>query len=675
MEPDFAGWATKAGIRCADGRTIMPNAFSNQDKATVPLVWQHGHGSPKNVIGHAVLEARPEGVYAYGFFNDTAEGKHAKSLVVHKDIDSLSIWANGLIEKAKQVMHGVIREVSLVLSGANPGAKIEHITIAHGDGGEVELEDEAIIFTGLELEHSASPDVDLEAVAAAQAAAQAAADAEGEDEDLSHAADGETVQDIFNTLSDKQKNVVYFMIGQALEDNSAAHSDLDDDDDPNNTDADPGNQEGNDPMSGTVRHSVFDQSPENQQDTDVLTHDALVEIAELAPIRGSLKMAVKEYALSHGIENIDVMFPDAQNVQGTPDWLARRVEWVGSFLGSTHKTPFSRIKSIVADITEDEARAKGYITGAFKKEEFFSVAKRTTSPTTVYKKQKLDRDDVIDITDYDVITWMKGEMRVMLDEEVARAALIGDGRDISSEDKIDEQCIRPIATDNELYAPKIYVNLDDANSSITELIDEIILNRHLYKGTGMPNFYTTETVIAKFLTLKDSLGRRIYNSLDEIAVEIRCASVVPVEVMEEDPTTVGIIVNPIDYTFGTDRGGEVSLFDDFDIDYNQLKYLIETRASGALTKPKSALVLKKTTGTNVLVVPTEPGFVVSTGVITIPTVTGVTYKNGAGTTLSAGAQTALADGASLVVNAFPNTGYYFETSEDDSWEFTRDAGA
>lgn len=687
MEADFSGWATKAGIKCSDGRTILPNAFQHQDQMQVPLVWQHGHNNPENVLGHALLENRPEGVYAYGFFNDTPRAEHAKKALLHRDYNQLSIWANQLVERSQKVMHGVIREVSLVLSGANPGAIIENVSIRHSDGDVEFVDDEAIIKMGIDIElvHSDSnstftPDFS--------------------EDDMQHAEGGPTVQDIFDTLTEEQKNVVYFLIGEALSNEKAlAQSDLDDDatvEDVYNTlsdqqkdvvhfligealesaehsdidtDADSGDQEGN----NTMAHSnIFEQNGSAPKPEVVLSHDDMKTIVSAATRYGSLKHAVEEYALSHGINSIDTLFPDFTEVNATPEWLSRRVEWVSSFLGATTKRPFAKIRTTYADITEDEARAKGYITGSLKKEEFFSVNKRTTSPTTVYKKQKLDRDDVIDITDFDVVNWVKGEMRLMLDEEVARAALIGDGRDISNEDKIDEQCIRPIATDHELFTTKVYVNLTDASSSIQELIDAVVSNRAKYKGTGMPTFFTTETVIAKFLLLKDTLGRRIYKSLDEIATELRCSAIVPVEVMEETPTIVGVMVNPADYAFGTDRGGEVSMFDDFDIDYNNLKYLIETRVSGALTRLKSAICFIATASTDVLAVPEAPSFVASTGVVTIPTVTGVVYKNAGGTTLTAGAQTAIAAGATTEVFAFPATGYYFVTSDDDSWSFTRE---
>jgi hypothetical protein len=430
-------------------------------------------------------------------------------------------------------------------------------------------------------------------------------------------------------------------------------------------------EKGNDVMS----HNVFEGS-ETTSGGPVLTHEDVEHIVSDAQSRGSLRAAVREYALSHGIENIDTLFPDAKAIADTPEFFSRRMEWVNKVLGPASKRPFARIRTLHADITMDEARAKGYVTGELKREEFFSVSRRETTPQTIYKKQKLDRDDIVDITDFDVVTWLKGEMRIMLDEEIARAVLIGDGRDISHEDKINEGNIRPIATDHDLYATKINVNLADASSSIQELVDAIVTHRKHYKGSGLPSMFTSETVISRFMLLKDTLGRRIYNSLAEVAQELRVAEIVPVEAMEladNEEGVVAVVVNMSDYVMGTDRGGEINMFDDFDIDYNQQKYLIETRLSGALVKLRSALVVSQVASTDTLVTPTAPTFVEATGVVTIPTVTGVVYKNAdTDATLSAGAQSALAAGATLNVVAEPSSGaYYFATSEGTTWSFTR----
>jgi hypothetical protein len=649
MECDFQGWATKAGLKCTDGRTIMPGAFRHQDKVKVPLVWQHGHTDPENVLGHAILEDRAEGVWAYGFFNNSKKAGHSKDLLEHKDINMLSIWANELIEKAGRVIHGSIREVSLVLAGANPGALIENVTIRH-DGMEDVLDDEAIITSGATLEH-------------ADGDTSSTSDAKDDDD--------ETVQDVYDSMTDKQKEVLHFMLGQALEasdDNSGSTDTTDNSaqqDGMNTTD-----KEGTPNMT----RNVFEQGGEKTTGS-VLSHSDMRAIAEDAVKVGSLKQAVENYALAHGITDIETLFPEATALTAAPEFFGRRTEWVNGVLSGARKTPFSRIKTHWADLNFDEARAKGYIKGNMKKEEFFGTASRITTPTTIYKKQKLDRDDIIDITDFDVVVWMKGEMRLMLEEEVARAILIGDGRAVDDEDKIPEGNIRPIAKDDDMFTVVVNVNISDANSDYTEVIDTLTLERQHYRGTGMPTFYTTETHIARMLLLKDSLGRRLYNSVAELATVLRVRDLVAVEVLDNEPDILGIIVNMADYSIGADKGGQTTMFDDFDIDYNQYKYLIETRMSGALTKLKSAMVVKKTAAANVLVVPTEPSFNTTTNVVTIPTVTGVTYKNAdTNATLTAGPQAALADGASLNVVAVPNTNYYFSSSENDEWRFTNPVG-
>lgn len=671
---DFSGYATKAGLRCSDGRTIMPGAFKHQDQMKVPLVWQHGHNDPENVLGHAILENREDGVYAYGYFNDSTKATHAKSLLEHGDINMLSIWANELIEKAGRVLHGAIREVSLVLSGANPGAIIESVTIRHSDGFETQLEDEAIIYTGIELLHSVEvKEIVNEPINVIEHVDKVKETPMAMNPDM-------TVQDVFDTLTEEQKKVVYFLIGQAVEDSEAslAQSGLDEDATAQEVyeslneqqqelfnslfedaqeEINHANQKGEE-----MSHNIFENNNKAQA---AISHADLQGIVADASKNGSLKDAIESYALSHGITDVDMLFPEATALDAVPEWLKRRTEWVSKLLGDTRKSPFSRIKTMHADITLEDARAKGYVTSALKKEEYFGVSKRITTPTTIYKKQKLDRDDMIDITDFDVVSWLKAEMRMMLDEEIARAILIGDGRDVSHEDKINEGNIRPIAKDHELYTTVVNVNIDDANSSVQEVIDAIINNRKHFKGTGTPTMYTTETYIAKFLLLKDTLGRRIYRDLGELASELRVLDIVPVEVMEEEADLVAILVNPQDYVLGADKGGAISMFDDFDIDYNQHKYLIETRLCGALIKMKSAIVVKKVASSAVLVTPTAPTFVSATNTITIPTVTGVVYKQGA--TTKTGSFVITAD-ATIV--AYPSSAsYYFATSEDDSWTF------
>lgn len=668
-KPDFSGWATKAGLKCSDGRTIMPDAFKHQDKQRVPLVWQHGHDKPDNVLGHAILENRgDEGVYAYGFFNDTPQGQNARTLVLHGDITSLSIYANQLVEKSKQVLHGVIRELSLVLSGANPGALIDNITLAHGDGDMVTLEDEAVIYTGLELKH-----------------------ADDSKSDDTPDDDGPTVQEVYDSLSEEQKEVVHFMVASALEAAGKELKQSDDNPDDKKTDDNPDDKKtddtdpdlSHDDKEGRrMTRNVFESQNGDKTDEKkhVLSHDAVKGIVADAVKMGSLKEAVEAYALQHGIDNIEVLFPDARTVTDTPEFDSRRVEWVRGVLNGTKHSPFSRIKSLVADITFEEARAKGYIKGNLKKEEFFGVSKRVTTPTTVYKKQKLDRDDIIDITDFDVVMWLKGEMRLMLDEELARAILIGDGRDVADEDKIKDPAgaaegagIRSIANDHDLYAATITV--DDTATSL-EIVDAIVRGMQYYKGSGSPTLYTTlPRLTGLLLTREPTSGRRYWRTVSELASELGLAGIETVEVMEDEADLFGIIVNLRDYTIGADKGGDISFFDDFDIDYNQYKYLLETRVSGALTKIRSAVVIRKPVGASTLATPTEPAFDDTTYVVTIPTVTGVVYKNKeTNATLVAGAQPAIADGDELQVLAVPEAGYHFESNQNDEWVFENPTG-
>lgn len=667
MGADFSGYATKAGLKCSDGRTIMPDAFKHMDGMKVPLVWQHTHNEPSNVLGHAILEAREDGMYTHGYFNETPSGKNAKILVQSGDIVALSIYANKLVEKSKQVFHGVIREVSLVLSGANPGALIDNISIAHSDGEIEDLEDEAVIYTGLTLQHEDQGDEKSEEETEEEKNEETEEKTEEESDDVEHADGEKTVKDVYDSLSEEQKNVVHFMIGQALEAVAAEHADKNEDD--------LTHKEGKD-----MTRNVFDQTGDSKE-KHALSHDDVKGIVADAMKIGSLKEAVEGYALKHGIEDIDVLFPDARTINNTPEWNKRRTEWVAGVLGGVSKSPFSRIKTVSADITQDEARAKGYIKGNLKKEEFFGLTKRTTTPTTIYKKQKLDRDDIIDITDLDVVAWMKAEMRLMLEEELARAILIGDGREVDDEDKIKDPAavadgagIRSILNEHELYATTINVNLDDANSDMNEAIDAIIRARRYYRGTGNPTFYTTEDVVTEMLLLRDTnSGRRLYRSQEELASELRVSAIVPVEVMENQTDLVGILVNLNDYVVGADRGGDVAMFDDFDIDYNQYKYLIETRVSGALKKIKSAIIVKKVAGTDELVTPTEPTFDAETGALTIVDTTGVVYKHGEDTVNAAGSPYSVPAGTTWVIDATPATGYYFATSEDDQWSFTADA--
>ena len=571
---DFSGWATKANLKCSDGRTIMKDAFKHNDGQTVPLVWNHQHNDPNEVLGHALLENRDEGVYAYCTFNDTESGKTAKLLVQHGDVNALSIYANQLKQKMSNVLHGNIREVSLVLAGANPGASIDSI-IMHGE----ESDEEAIIYTGEEITLAHSSD---------------AKDSEGTTKEDNKMADDikktdgeETVADVFNTLSEKQKTVVYAMIGQALEDAGVT------DDDDEDYEDEMGHSEGDDYM----KRNVFDN---DEQQDDVLSHAAMETIIGDAKRFGSLKESFLAHADEYGIEQIDYLFPEAKTLNNPPEFIKRDTGWVSTVMGAVHHTPFSRIKSVFANITEDEARAKGYIKGNLKKEEVFSLLKRTTTPTTIYKKQKLDRDDVIDITDFDVVAWLKSEMRVMLDEEIARAILIGDGRLSSSDDKINESNIRPVVSDSELYTIRQKVSVP-ANATDDDkakaMIKSAVKARKNYKGSGNPTFYTTEDWLTNALLLEDTQGHRLYKNDADVAAAMRVSKIVTVPVMEgvkgpEGGDLIGLIVNLADYNVGADKGGAVNMFDDFDIDYNQQKYLIETRCSGALVKPYSAIELE-----------------------------------------------------------------------------------
>jgi HK97 family phage prohead protease len=571
---DFSGWATKANLKCSDGRTIMKDAFKHNDGQTVPLVWNHQHNDPNEVLGHALLENRDEGVYAYCTFNDTESGKTAKLLVQHGDVNALSIYANQLKQKMSNVLHGNIREVSLVLAGANPGASIDSI-IMHGE----ESDEEAIIYTGEEITLAHSSD---------------AKDSKGTTKEDNKMADDikktdgeETVADVFNTLSEKQKTVVYAMIGQALEDAGVT------DDDDEDYEDEMGHSEGDDYM----KRNVFDN---DEQQEDVLSHAAMETIIGDAKRFGSLKESFLAHADEYGIEQIDYLFPEAKTLNNPPEFIKRDTGWVSTVMGAVHHTPFSRIKSVFANITEDEARAKGYIKGNLKKEEVFSLLKRTTTPTTIYKKQKLDRDDVIDITDFDVVAWLKSEMRIMLDEEIARAILIGDGRLSSSDDKINESNIRPVVSDAELYTIRQKVSVatnatDDDKAKA--MIKAAVKARKNYKGSGNPTFFTTEDWLTNALLLEDAQGHRLYKNDSEVAAAMRVSKIVTVPVMEgvkgpEGGDLIGIIVNLADYNVGADKGGAVNMFDDFDIDYNQQKYLIETRCSGALIKPYSAIELE-----------------------------------------------------------------------------------
>ena len=595
---DFSGYATKNNVRCADGRVIMPGAFKEQDHAIVPMVWQHDHMTPDNVLGHALLENRADGVYTYGFFNNTPSALNAKECVKNGDVKALSIYANKLKHRGSEVMHGVIREVSLVLAGANPGAYIDTVMVHSDDDDDTEdayikfVEPDNVLFHSDEESEPVEEKTDEPEDALAHAEGN---DKKKEDSmpatQPSASGSDKTVQDVIDTMNEEQKNVLYALVGMV-----AGEGDEEDD----------------------VKHNVF----EGDDNMNALAHaEDFAEILRDAKRYGSLKESalqhgyddislddVLQHDATYGIEQIDYLFPDYKNVTNVPGFVSRDMSWVSKVMGAVSHTPFARIKTVFADITEDEARAKGYIKGKQKKEEVFTLLKRTTDPQTVYKKQKLDRDDVIDITDFDVVAWLKGEMRMMLDEELARAFLIGDGRGSAAEDKIQESHIRPIWTDDDFYTIKADVEVESTatDDDIAKAVIRAAIKARIdYKGSGNPTFYTTEEMLTNMLLLTDNEGRDLYDSVDKLAKKLRVKEIVTVEVMEGQKRTPssgtlsgktltlrGIVVNLADYNVGADKGGSINLFDDFDIDYNQMKYLIETRCSGALIKPYSAIAVE-----------------------------------------------------------------------------------
>ena len=600
---DFSGWVTKNDIMCSDGRVIRRDAFKDDNGRKVPLVWNHDHNDPQNVLGNVILENRPEGVYGYGSFNDTAKAQDAKKLLEHGDIGSMSIYANKLKQSEnKEVFHGKIHEVSLVLSGANPGAKIEFPYVVHGDDVDF-IEDEAIIRPYItemviehgevpeylfeeEIEHSESEDTNNDSSEEEKKEEIIEhADEKSEEEDKKDMADSDkTIGDVLDTLNEEQETAVYALLGQAIEDAKK------------------------DKEENSVKHNVF-EGDEYTAD-EYLTHAEIAEIFSEAKRNGSLKETVLQHSIdtegmivsegdsTYGFNDPGMLLPEYKNLNNPPEWIKRDTGWVSVVINGVHKTPFSRIKSQYANITEDEARAKGYIKGNEKKEEVFTILKRTTDPQTVYKKQKLDRDDIIDITDFNIVTWIRGEMDMMLDEELARAYLIGDGRPADSDDKIKEDHIRPIAKDVPLFNIQVPVQVPAGATGAEKadgIIEAVLRGRKKYKGSGNPLFFTTEDWLTEMLLLKDGIGHRLYKTEAELATALRVSRIVTVEVMEgyeiNGKPLVGVIVNLSDYNVGADKGGEKSLFDDFDIDFNQYKYLIETRRSGALIKPFSAMTV------------------------------------------------------------------------------------
>lgn len=683
---DFSGYATKVGLKCSDGRTIMRGAFAHQDKKTVPLVWQHSHDDPKNVLGHAVLEEREDGVYAHAYFNDTPEAKHAKTLVEHGDVVSLSIYANGLKEKSKQVFHGVIRELSLVLSGANPGALIDQVRIAHSDDFIETLDDEAIIYTGLELQHD---------------------DLQTDDETVEHAdtasADAETEEplgDILDSMSEKQKHAMNYVLEKALEeqakelgdgkDTAAQHSantESEDarSDDSNTDEGDLTHQEGTTSMT----KNIFDQAAAGGGATKTLSHSDFADIMADAKKRGSFKEALNE-ALEHGnlkeeylahatnaagqtvnygIADIEFLFPEAKLDSAGLQIYSRRQEWVKDVLDNVKKLPFAKVRTLVADITADEARAKGYMKGNQKKEEVIKLLRRSTGPTTIYKKQKLDRDDVLDIgNDIDIVAWLKVEIRLMLEEELARAILVGDGRSDLSEDRIKDpegalsgDGIRSILHDDPFYAIPAPLA---PNTSPKDMVKELVRARSKYRGSGKPTLFIDDAMLTDILLEEDKFGRPLYENEQSVADKLRVSKIVVVDVFSEYEDLVAIMVNLVDYSIGTNKGGELTSFEDFDIDFNRHKYLQETRLSGGLNKPLSAIVVKRATGT--LVTPAAPSFNGATNTVTIPATAGVVWE-GNGVTWAPGNHVIT---ETTEVAAAPDEGYYFPANTTRDWTFT-----
>ncbi|AXH46674.1 capsid and capsid maturation protease [Arthrobacter phage Synepsis] len=715
-EPDFSGWATKNGLKCSDGRTIMDGAFKHQDKMKVPLVWQHRHDDPTLILGHAILSHREEGVYAHAYFNNSAKALEAKEAVRHGDVESLSIYANKLQETNKMVRHGDIKEVSLVLAGANPGALIENVYIRHGDNVEA-IEGEAIMYfdQGISIVHSDESGDDDEIsheevqdfleeleedqkevvhslLHSALTGTESDLDPErvqeifhsfdrdqeeifqsligdalehaslnhtegGNMPDLAHA-NGKTVKEVLDSFSEEQENVLYFLIGKAVEDakadgGSAKHAEIDPD-----------------VLAHAIQEGlatmprIFETTDKSEGKT--LSHDQLSEIfaaAQKGNGAESFKEVFLEHAGTYGIDDIEFLFPDAKAISNTPEFLSRRMEWVSEVLTGTKHSPIARIKTLHADITADEARARGYVKGNLKKEEVFKLLKRKTEPTTIYKKQKLDRDDILDITDLDVVAWLKAEMRLMLDEEVARCILVGDGREVESEDKVDEERLRPIATDDDMYAHKVTLV---TNSSVQQKMDLIVRSMDAYKGSGAPVMFTTRAFVSDMLLERDRQGRKLYNTRAEVAATLQVSKIIDVEVLEQHPEIVGIIVNLADYTIGADKGAALGMFEDFDIDYNQYKYLMETRISGALTKAKSAIVIKREVG--IVVTPISPSFNSETNTVTYPSTAGVVYRVDGVPVSGDDVITTTTE-----IDATPATGYSFPSNVNKSWTFVPSA--
>lgn len=709
-KPDFSGWATKNDIKCSDGVTIRGGAFKHMDQVTVPLVWMHQHKDPEMVLGHVVLQHRDEGTYAEAYFNDTPKALAAKSQVIHGDITKMSIWANNLAQRGSDVLHGDIKEVSLVLAGANQGAEIEHVFIRHADG-DVDDSGEAIITTGLTFAFIAHADGN---------------ENDNKDENDASTEDAETVKETYDTLNEKQKVMVSTMVSQAIEAGRTlgargaavvAHSE-DENEDENKTNSDTENsdskeeenedteEKSNDASSSeeedkkddeksedeksedktddaadniqhsnlkgaeVTDHNVFEQNNKSNSgpQKQVLAHDAMKTIwTDAIAKKQTLEEAILAHAGDYGINDIELLFAEARNLDAQPQLLARQAEWVPKVLDAVKKQPWAKVKSIVADLTADEARAKGYIKGTEKQDEVIALLRRTTSPTTIYKKQRLDRDDILDITDFDVVVWIKWEMRFMLNEELARAILIGDGRTPLHPDKIKDPAgqidgigIRSILNDSSLY---VYKKDLAANISAEAIVEEWIRSRSEYRGSGSPTLYTTDKLLSDILLLKDKMGRFLYDTEAALAAKLRVKEIVAVEVMEQVPTVLGIMVNLVDYSLGTNKGGELTFFEDFNLDFNQEIKLLETRLSGGLTRPRSAVVLTRSEGT--AATPAAPSFNGATNTITVPTTTGIDYTID-GTVVTG--SVVITEDTELV--AKPKAGYYIPSGTTAYWPFT-----
>mgnify|MGYP002507870446 FL=1 len=588
---DFSGYATRNDVRCSDNKVIRHGAFAAYDGKTVPLVWQHQHKDVSNVLGHADLEVRDDGVYAYAHLNHSDAGRTAREMIRNGDVKALSIYATHVKAKGNDVVHGELVEVSIVLRGANPGAYIDQISITHGDEGD---EVEAVMYTDAQIDFVSYSDEDEDEEPDVEETEEAdeADDVEhAEDEPEADKAEGDgddpTLGEIFDSMTEEQKTAVYAIVGQLVE---TADEEAEESEDTAHSDT---------TTEDTMAHQNVFEGSKKTEELPVLSHDDMQKIFEEAKACGSLKEAVLAHADNYGIKQIDTLFPDAKNLWTTPEFIKRKTDWVSSVVGAAKHSPFSRIKTQFADITADEARAKGYIKGNKKKDEIFTLLKRVTSPTTIYKKQRLDRDDIIDITDFDVVAWIRGEMRIMIEEELGRAVLIGDGREASSDDKIKEDCIRPIFKEDPLYAPRVIL----AKETTTEdMLDAIVRAMDDYEGSGNPTWFAAPSVVTEILLLKDKMGHRLFNSLSDLADYVGVSRIVKVPLMKNLTRTsakngkvdaLGIIVNMSDYTIGADKGGQLFAAEDFEISFNQYHYLLETRLSGALTKVKSAIILER----------------------------------------------------------------------------------